>query len=175
MGHVMKTLCTALLLFAAVTPALAAAPAQKAAPTQKAAPAQKADTGLSVTCDIISATVPDEWSIVQAPLKGRDSCNVSFGRVDKSASVSIGLGKADGPRAEEIAMSMARQFGLQERPVYKDGQYHIPFTDEDVTGECVVGDYGANFAVTCLFGDMEIAKAFIKAHVKSTKPDLLPK
>lgn len=159
----MKTLFCALLCATLAMPALAATPDTETS------------TGISVTCDFISATVPDEWSIVQAPLKGRDSCNVSFGRVDKSAAVSIGLGKADGPRAEEIALNMAMQFGIEERPVYRDGQYHIPFSDEEVKGECVVGDYGINFAITCLFGDIDIARKFVKNYVKSSKPDLLPR
>lgn len=128
-----------------------------------------------VVCEGISVQIPDDWVVVQPPVRGPASCNMSFGKKNQSASLSISIGKADGPRADEVALSVASQIGSQTRPIYEDDMYRILFEDDGVPGECVVGDHGVLFAVTCMFGDIETARNFIRNNVKSAQPSLLPK
>lgn len=136
------------------------------------APALAAET----LCSLVRVALPADWEVIKEPEVKDGLCSAVYGAADHTASVMVGMGKANSLSASDIARDVAAL--LNVKPVSEEHLELVRFSGlkNTVPVTCSVGADTENFIFACTFGDQNRGSAFIRKQVSSpAHKALLPK
>jgi hypothetical protein len=112
-----------------------------------------------LTTKYYSLTLPQDWVVVNGPVKVKDAIQVTVGQKDHKSSALIIVGPANPGEAEQAAKGNAQRLGGTKPVLRSTGQWEFSFEKDGVKGYCVVREDAPSKLLLMLLvtGDLNMA------------------
>lgn len=125
------------------------------------------------SCPYYTATLPEGWKAVQAPVEQEGNTNAIFANPSVGAAITLVVGPSLGADAETIASMFAEQFKATGPIKTQNGRKVFSFLQNDLPTQAIVSVSGSEFMLTTIRGKTKDTDDFLKNALKSENYEAL--